>query len=413
MAESYPSQAQVLSAIARWRSHGAGDEFPDDLLVSRIRGVGKHFLDPGVLTALDSARDLLSGPGFLADFLDVVLDKYDGRYDYPSYTALPLLAPGPELAGDALRAYRDRTVALLMADLVRFEDAASQGSGGNPSGMRPGGQLADKRRRLATRVMAPPAYRTLDAAGPHDLVRAAPAVADPGPLADAVLGSAEPAELRKLTASLLPVYTLHDEYLFLRTLQAFEVTFWAMAGTLTEAIETLCGEHPAAAAPLIARVADVLAESLPLFSLLATMQPEAFQVFRQFTDGASAIQSEGYKTFESVCSTPALERLNAPAFTSVPRVRAKVLAGRPTTEGTWEDVVSTGWLDETGAVAVREAARSLESTHQRWKQTHFRLAVRMIGSRTGTGSTEGVPYLESVLKNRLFRTLNEPVTAAV
>lgn len=33
---------------------------------------------------------------------------------------------------------------------------------------------------------------------------------------------------------------------------------------------------------------------------------------------------------------------------------------------------------------------------QRWRGTHYRLAVRMLGEATGTGYTEGTPYLDSV-----------------
>lgn len=49
------------------------------------------------------------------------------------------------------------------------------------------------------------------------------------------------------------------------------------------------------------------------------------------------------------------------------------------------------------------ATRELETVHQRWKQTHWKLAVRMIGEERGTGYTVGVPYLKSVIDHRLFR----------
>jgi tryptophan 2,3-dioxygenase len=156
------------------------------------------------------------------------------------------------------------------------------------------------------------------------------------------------------------------------------------------------------AAGHVETVAGVLKESLPLFSLLATMRPEAFRTFREFTEGASAIQSVGYKTFESLCSTPGVARLSSPAYTSVPQVRARVLGGQATVQGGWHDLIAGHRLDAAGDAALRAAAGRLESVHQRWKQTHYRLAVRMIGERTGTGYTEGVPYLAQVLGNRLF-----------
>ncbi|MER5887852.1 tryptophan 2,3-dioxygenase [Streptomyces sp. NPDC001941] len=395
--------------LSSWRGTGGTGEFPYASVVAHLRSVGKHFLSEEVLDALDACRTALVGrhpekaaDSFLGRFLDVVLDKFDGRYDYPSYTALPLLGTAPDADPGGLLRRRDRTVLLLLADLIAFERKALAGTPEDPREMPPPAALQHKRLRLAARVMEPAALRELDGVVDPAAVAATPGRTPAGTLSEAVLGSAGTEELLRLRTSVQPVYVLHDEYLFLRVLQSFEATFAFMSATLDRAVGVLHGEEPGDAASLVASVADVLRESLPLFSLLATMQPASFQDFRQYTDGASAIQSEGYKTFESYCSTPARARLDAPAFASVPRVRDAVLAGRETVQGTWEDVIASGWLTEPDAAAVRAAALQLEAVHQRWKQTHYRLAVRMIGTRTGTGSTEGVPYLESVIANRLF-----------
>ncbi|MGW0608734.1 tryptophan 2,3-dioxygenase [Streptomyces sp. NPDC002640] len=413
--------------LRRWRSAKGSAPFPYEAVVRHLRGVGKHFLSPELLDLLDSCRPALaerSGDGggdgdhgdtYLARFLDVLLDKYDDRYDYPSYTALPLLrhrAPGPQDDWRAWSRWRDRLVLLLLADLIEFEQRVLDGAPADPQGSLPSPALLGKRLRLAVRVMEPAALRILEHAVDAVSVAATPGRTPATTLADAVLATADADERLLLRTSLHPVYVLHDEYLFLRVLQAFETTFSFMARTLDAAVRVLHGEQPGDAATLLASVADVLRESLPLFSLLATMQPDSFQVFRQYTEGASAIQSEGYKTFESYCSTPARARLESHAFTSVPRVREAVLAGRDTVQGAWEDVLASGWLSDRDAAAVRAAAGQLEAVHQRWKQTHYRLAARMIGERTGTGSTEGVPYLRSVITNRLFPAVGQPAPAS-
>ncbi|WP_051838283.1 hypothetical protein [Streptomyces sp. NRRL WC-3742] len=417
-------EATLDDELAQWCLTGTERTFPYPALLAHLRTVGKHFLEPALLERLAACRtrrlpaeDGTNGTdgmsGFLSRFLDVVLDKYDDRYDYPSYTALELLRRPPSGDWRKLRHRRDRLVLLLLADLVDFERKALEGHPEDPAEMLPDARVLDKRRRLAVRVMEPPALRVL-APGTVDpgAVAATPGRTCPGALADAVRSTLTGDERLLLSASLQPVYVLHDEYLFLRVLQSFEATFTFMSGALAFAVRQLHGEEPGEAAPAVAAVADVLKESLPLFSLLATMQPESFRIFRQFTDGASAIQSEGYKTFESLCSTPLRARLDSAAFTSVPRVRAAVLEGRETVQGTWHDVAASGWLKEADATAVRAAATQLESVHQRWKQTHYRLAVRMIGERTGTGSTDGVPYLEAVIANRLFPSLVRETTAA-
>ena len=54
--------------------------------------------------------------------------------------------------------------------------------------------------------------------------------------------------------------------------------------------------------------------------------------FREYTDGASAIQSRSYKTIESLCRRPDPERLVGPGYDAVPEVRARVLTAQPTLE---------------------------------------------------------------------------------
>ena len=393
----------------------AADGFPYGPLLTHLRRVGKHFLAPDLLERLALCRRLAAAgepTDFLVPFLDVVLDKHDDRYDYQSYTALRLLRRSADGDREQLRRSRDRLVLLLLADLIDFERAAVDGNPTDPREMLPDAGVLDKRQRLAVRVMEAAALREL-APGVVDptAVAATPGRTPARELAAAVLATASAQDRLLLSASVQPVYVLHDEYLFLRVLQSFEATFTFMSGALTQAVGELRDGQPEEAAISVATVADVLKESLPLFSLLATMQPESFRIFREFTDGASAIQSEGYKTFESLCSRPAQARLDSSAYRSVPRVRAAVLADRPTVQGSWQDLVAETCPAEADRTAVLAATGQLEAVHQRWKQTHYRLAVRMIGTRSGTGATEGVPYLGKVIENRLFPAMAQQPTA--
>jgi tryptophan 2,3-dioxygenase len=49
-----------------------------------------------------------------------------------------------------------------------------------------------------------------------------------------------------------------------------------------------------------------------------------------------------------------------------------------------------------------------EAAIMAWRQTHYRLAVRMLGERRGTGYTEGVPYLHEARRVRLFTASEAP-----
>ncbi|MER6441364.1 tryptophan 2,3-dioxygenase [Streptomyces sp. NPDC001185] len=411
------SPAGLVRALDAWQHTADPHAFPYATLLSHLRAVGKHFLPVELLDRLATIRDTLpavpadtvpvpeSVPSarFLRTFLDVVLDKHDDRYDYPSYTAQPLLVRPVSGSWETARRVRDELLLLLLADLVRFERRSLGDDPADPHGTPPQAELVAKRVRLAVRVMEPAALRVL-APGTVDpaAVAAVPGRTPGGPLARAVLRTATAYDELTLSVSMQPVYVLHDEYLFLRTLQSFETTFSFMSASLAAAVRCLDEKRSEEAAVLVDAVAGVLKESLPLFSLLATMRPEVFRTFRDFTEGASAIQSQGYKTFESLCSTPTTARLDSPAFTSVPVVRADVLRGRRTVESSWRELAAMHPSVPEADAALGAAVTRLETVHQRWKQTHYRLAVRMLGERSGTGYTQGVPYLASVLGNRLF-----------
>jgi len=131
------------------------------------------------------------------------------------------------------------------------------------------------------------------------------------------------------------------------------------------------------------------------------MRYEAFHTFREFTDGASAIQSEQYKRFEGLCGLPPEARLGSPAFESVPTVRAEVDAGQDTMTDAYRDACASG-RHQAELVTIAELLGRLEASHRRWKGTHVTLATRMLGDARGSGYTSGVGYLAEWVDHRLF-----------
>ena len=122
-----------------------------------------------------------------------------------------------------------------------------------------------------------------------------------------------------------------------------------------------------------------------LFRMVATMRFEAFHTFREFTDGASAIQCEQYKRFEGLCGLPPAARLASPAFESVPAVHAEVSEGQDTMTDAYRDALATG-RHPAELATVAGLLRTLEDSHRRWKSTHVTLATRMLGDARGSGS---------------------------
>ncbi|MEU3914751.1 tryptophan 2,3-dioxygenase [Streptomyces sp. NPDC029721] len=399
----------LLMELDSWQQSPLAEEFPYANVVRYVRSVGKHFLATPVVEALVRAR--AAGTGAAGDdtardhlrrFLSVVLDKHDGTYDYTTYTALDLLRPRQ---APPLQEFEDEVgtrIAFLLYDALAFESGAALGHRSQLPCMRPSPEVVEKRLRHGLRVAV-----EMDMLSGKPLTPKVSGLQERFDQLTEVIETAPSGMASRLDQTLMPVYVIHDEYLFIRVLQSFESIFECLARLASEAIRRLEARDAEEALRSLSAISRVLSGGLPLFSLLATMQRESFEFFRKFTEGASAIQSVNYKTFEALCGTPAPERVESPAFRSVPQVRGRVLESMTTVRGAADALIaSRAHEPDVGARLAREMAQ-IEAVHQRWKRTHYRLAVRMIGSVSGTGYTEGTTYLRSVIDNRLFRRAEE------
>lgn len=399
--------------IDAWIENPQRSAFPFDAVLREYWRVGKHFVERPMLEALARARRLVHGEApiagcrrTLAAFLDVVLDKHDGRYDYRSYLALALL-PLPDGGNGrhraaAAAAQRDHLLTLLVTDLLAFELRVLSGEQALLlPGMRPDGALIAKRCRLGLRALSPVLARSGYSVLP------APDGAD-DPLAQArvlvaeVNGQRSTEDAALLQRTMLPVYTLHDEYLFLRVLQSFETCFSFVCTALEATIRALHDGQAADACRRLLQCEAAFEEAAPLFSLMATMRPEAFRVFRQYTEGASAIQSRAYKRMEALCARPCAARLDSPGYRSVPELRAQIDDQWPTLQDACRAARMSRRIDASEHAAVQQRMADFEARVLGWRKMHHGLAVRMLGPASGTGYTEGTPYLRSVMAAPLF-----------
>ncbi|RVU23852.1 tryptophan 2,3-dioxygenase [Streptomyces antnestii] len=399
--------------LRSWLHDPDPKKFPYQEVVRHFHGVGKHFVRKELLQLLAEVRDLLPtmrGPWphvqTLAAFLNTALDKPDGRYDYPTYLALPLLqlpaVDDPVEQAPFARSRCDRLVTHLVCDALSFELAALDGRTTLLPKMRPAPDLVAKRCKHGLRVIRPALGRMsldggLTSSDAGELVRQACSV---------VHADMSFAEQRAIGLGVLPVDTVHDEYMFLRVLQAFETTFALLAVQLNGATAALAERRVDKAVHFLNGSETALRESAPLFSMLATMQVESFRTFREFTEGASAIQSRNYKIVESLCRTPDKERVDSAAYRSVPDVRERVLGRQPTLDDAYVEVCASGDLDAAERERLRASMETFAGALLRWRNTHYRLAVRMLGEASGTGYTEGTPYLNSVRDVPVFRTVD-------
>ncbi len=414
-----------FAEVDRWAASGHVHGALDGLHLARtvteeVRRTGKHFLPQPLLHRLGDIHDrhAVDRRPLLQAFLDCMLDKHEGRYWNRTYLSLPLLellldAPDdPQGAPDP-----NRMATLLIADVIRFEtrrEAPSRESEGGSADSEgdsvdrdpPDPVTLRKRLRHALRFVAD----DVGGAEAEDLWSGAGHVPPSrwAEIADRLPRPTGTEAAHWFDLTVQPVYVLHDEYFFIRALQAHEMIFTAIAAEVRAAIGALRDGRLAAAAGHVDRAAGLFDRASALFRMVATMRPGHFSAFRQFTQGASAIQSEQYKRFEILCGLPTAPRLRSEAFANVPSVRAEA-------EDEGHDTVVRAYLDLRRSVRVteaewnrfRSALGGLEARHQRWKSTHRSLAARMLGDAQGSGCTAGVPYLAECLDNRLFWQLGE------
>ena len=411
---TFPEEVQAAAAIAHWIAARDADDFPYDAVVAEFHRVGKHSVSTtllealvGVRAALPEVRGSAASVRLLDRFLDAALDKWDGRYANPTYLALSLLPLAPldddsRVIAQTERQY-DRLLVQLMADVARFEIAAAEGATPLLPRMRPDARTTAKRCRLVLQVAGPAARRL----GLHDGVDVADPLAGARRLWENVAGDLAPTEQSALRLTMLPVSLVHDEYQFIRILQSFEATFALVAVQLGTAVQALADGGSDLATQRILAAASALREAAPLFSLVATMQVEAFHTFREFTEGASAIQSRNYKLVESLCRQPDAARLDSPAYLSVPEVRQRVLAGQVTLDEAFQAARARERFSGREVDDLERAMRRFAATLLRWRRTHHGIAVRMLGERTGTGYTEGAAYLEAVRTIPVFASVTQ------
>jgi len=398
--------------LQSWLANPDPKVFPYDAVVRHFHSVGKHFVPPELLKLLAEVRDMLPslrGPWphvrTLAEFLATALDKPDQRYDYPTYLSLSQLrlptVDDPVAQAPFARSRCDRLAVQLVADALAFEIAALDGRTTMLPEGRPDRDLVTKRCKHGLRAIRPALRRMSLDRGLSELEPVALA----RQVASVVRADTSFAERRAVELSILPVYTSHDEYLFLRVLQTFETTFALLAVQLRGVVSALGERDFDRAVHFLTGSRTALQDSAPMFSMLATMQVESFRTFRQFTEGASAIQSRNYKLVESLCRRPDQARVDSSAFFSVPEVRMRVDQFM-TLDDAYREACAADGVSEQDRDRLAEAMTDFAHALLRWRNTHYRLAVRMLGTATGTGYTEGTPYLAAVRNIPVFQTVD-------
>jgi tryptophan 2,3-dioxygenase len=227
----------------------------------------------------------------------------------------------------------------------------------------------------------------------------------------------------------------HDEMLFIVVHQVYELWFKLILHELDAAAVALDDGRPHDAVAPLHRAVDVEQLLIDQLRVLETMSPDGFMRFRDPLAPASGFQSTQFREIEALsgggdgrhlrdAGRSDAQRAQLGARLSLRSLYAALGtavrdAGHDFPSGDGEEgrdrrlatlaalYRDHGDPERTILHQVCEALLDHDETIARWRHHHSLMAAREIGSRTGTGGSLGVAYLQSTLNSRFFPELWE------
>ena len=229
----------------------------------------------------------------------------------------------------------------------------------------------------------------------------------------------------------------HDEMLFIIIHQTYELWFRQILHEFDKLRNELEKGQTWTSLKTMRRVLTILKTMVAQIDILETMTPLEFNSFRGFLDEASGFQSVQFREIEILCGLRSPRMLKAhegqPRY--VERLEARM--AEPTL---WEKfctllqkqgypVAQPERKNEKGLVydpspgppqvlieimnndpetaLLCEAFVDFDEGLQEWRYRHVKMVERTIGTKKGTGGSDGVTYLRGTLHQRIFPDLWE------
>lgn len=230
----------------------------------------------------------------------------------------------------------------------------------------------------------------------------------------------------------------HDELLFIIQHQTTELWLKLVLHELAAACRLLREDQLAPALKCVARVKHIQKTLTEQWSVLATLTPAEYAQFRGVLGNASGFQSAQYRAVEFTLgnkhagmlrvfeSDPAAYELVRTAL-EAPSLYDEFLgllarSGYPIPTAVLERDVTKSWTytpelvpvfvsiyadpeSHWAAYETCEELVDLEDNFQLWRFRHLKTVERIIGLKTGTGGSSGVPFLRRALELTFFPEL--------
>ncbi len=235
----------------------------------------------------------------------------------------------------------------------------------------------------------------------------------------------------------------HDELLFITIHQAYELWFKQILHELDAAMVTINEDRLAAAAQTMRRVVEIEKLLITQIHILETMTPINFLGFRDQLNPASGFQSMQFREIEFASGhkqenilnefradefayARLRKRFEAPSLGDgfFAALRARGFDAPENENIVDEDERKKRYGKRTRAVLeilthfekryeefqLAEALVEHDEYFSLWRSHHIKMVERMVGTKRGTGGSEGVGYLRTTLDKRFFPELWEART---
>lgn len=224
----------------------------------------------------------------------------------------------------------------------------------------------------------------------------------------------------------------HDETLFIVIHQVYELWFKQVLHELDQVIVYLTSGQVPAARNHLKRVLKILKTLVGQIDVLETMTPAEFAGFRSFLANASGFQSAQFRELELLLGIT--DRVDLAWFSGDEAARLRRRLDEPTlwdafvtamvdaglavpTEVRERDVrrniepsealqavIVDAYADE-GFAALCETLTDLDEGLMEWRYRHVMMVRRTIGTKPGTGGSDGAAYLQTTLFRPAFPDL--------
>jgi tryptophan 2,3-dioxygenase len=230
----------------------------------------------------------------------------------------------------------------------------------------------------------------------------------------------------------------HDELLFIVQHQTSELWLKLLLHELRSACDDLAVDALSPALKKLARVKQIQKTLIEQWSVLATLTPAEYTEFRDSLGSSSGFQSAQYRAVEFLLGNKNAAMLGL--FEHDPRAHAELTElldrpsvydeflrlldrrGHPVPRAVLDrdvrrahvfcpelvDVLTHIYADTEHLWDVYETCEQLvdiEDNFQLWRFRHLKTVQRMIGGKTGTGGSSGVPFLRRALELTFFPEL--------